>query len=128
VRGDRVDYGEVMFFFQFSPSNDNRAFALVSLYNEPDGELLRQSFGTLWVAKYLGKGGLGIVAVETLQSVVAMVPFMLSDTELANAEMSAKFSSAYFVSEKPFLEFLGTGDIASEEDINQEGGGEDEGY
>jgi len=125
VRGDDVDYAEVLFFFQFSPSNDNRAFALVSLYSKPDGELLRQSFGTLWVAKYLGKGALGIVAVESVHSVVAMVPFMLSECEIGNPETRDKFATSYFVSEKPFLEFLGTGDIASEEDGGEEDGNED---
>jgi hypothetical protein len=68
---------------------------------------------------------LAIVIAESIQLVVGMIPFMLSDAENADDQIVAKFASTYFVSEKPFLEFLGAGDLASEEDIGEEGGGED---
>lgn len=116
VSGDNIDYAEVLYFFQFAASNDNRAFALVSLYTKPDEELLRESFGTLWVARYLGRQALGIVRAETIHSVVGMVPFILSDAETANAQIRAKFESTFFVSEKPFLDCLGAGDVAEEQD------------
>jgi hypothetical protein len=86
---------------------------------------LKETFGTLWVAQYQGKQALAIIAAESIHSVVGMIPFMLSDTENADKEMSTRFSSTYFVSEKPFLEFLGTVDIASEEEGAEEGGSED---
>jgi hypothetical protein len=47
MNGGTIDYAEVQFFFQFASSNDNSAFALVSLYAQPDSELLRHSYGTL---------------------------------------------------------------------------------
>ena len=43
-----------------------------------------------------------------------MVPFMLSESKNANAEIRAKYAATYFVSEKPFLEYLGTGDVAED--------------
>ncbi|KIL60398.1 hypothetical protein M378DRAFT_83751 [Amanita muscaria Koide BX008] len=119
VDGTNVFYGEVQFFLQFAPK-DPRAFALVSLYSEPDSELLRQSLGTLWVSRYLAKQTLCIVTAESIQSVVGMVPFMLSDAENANAEIRAKFTNTYFVSEKPFLEYMGTGDTAEENDTEED--------
>jgi hypothetical protein len=92
---------------------------LVSLYAQPDSELLRHSYGTLWVAQYLGKRALGIVTIKSIHSVVGMIPFILSDTENANAEIHAKFATCYFVSEKPFLDFLGTGDVSEEPDHDE---------
>lgn len=76
---------------------------------------MRDSFGTLWAVQYLGKQALEIVAAESIHSVVGMIPFILSDTEKASAEICTKFSMTYFVSEKPFLDFLGTGDTIDEE-------------
>lgn len=61
----------------------------------------------LWVARYRGKRALHIIEVTSIQSVVAMIPIPLSKEENTNMETWAKFTGAFYVAEKPFLEFLG---------------------
>jgi hypothetical protein len=98
----------------------DKTLALVSLYSEPDSDLSQQSFGMLWVARYRGKRALHIVEVTSIQSVVAMIPFPLTKEDNANMETQAKFTGAFYVAEKPFLEFLGiTGTVETDSDANE---------
>lgn len=98
----------------------SHTFALVSLYSEPDSDLRQQSFGTLWVARYRGKRALHVVEVTSIRSVVAMIPFPLSKEENANMETRATFTGAFYVAEKPFLEFLGiTGMVETDADADE---------
>ena len=94
-------YGEVQYFFRIRRD----AFALVSCYDEPDKTLLEESCQTLYVARYLGKQALKIINVRSIQSVIGMVPFMLSEPEEQNEEICAKYSQCYFVAENPAKHF-----------------------
>ena len=51
--------------------------AVISVYSEPDPELLIASHGTLISCNYLGDSSLQVIDVSCIQSVVAMVPHKL---------------------------------------------------
>jgi hypothetical protein len=55
--------------------DETRAFALVSPYSPPNGHLLQVSYGALVVCRYRGDEVLQVIDVESILSVVAMVPF-----------------------------------------------------
>jgi hypothetical protein len=61
----------VQFFFY----HQTRAFAVVSTFSDPDNELLQNSYQTLYVCKYQGDQVLQVIEVDSICSVVAMVPF-----------------------------------------------------
>ncbi len=94
-------YGEVQYFFRIR----REAFAVVSRYEKPDKTLLEESCQTLYVSHYLGKEALEIVNVQSIQSVVGMIPFMLSELEEQDEEICAKYNQCYFVAENPAKHF-----------------------
>jgi hypothetical protein len=62
-------YGEVQFYL-LQP----RPCALISLYSEPEGDLLAESYGVLWACRYHGNESLKVVDVTSITSVVSMQP------------------------------------------------------
>jgi hypothetical protein len=88
-------------------------YALVSMWSKPEQQLLGQLHGTLYVCSYMGTGGLHVIDIESIVSVVALTPIKLSDED----------KSAWFlVVEKPGLDALiiGEGDDADTEVCGQE--------
>jgi hypothetical protein len=83
------------------------------MWSEPEQQLLGQSHGTLYVCAYMGAGGLCVIDIESIMSVVALIPMKPSD-----GDKSARF----FVVEKPGLDALiiGEGDDADTEVSGQE--------
>jgi len=61
----------VQFFFH----HQGKAFAVISTFSNPDDELLQSSHQTVYVCRYQGDQGLEVIEVNTICSVVAMVPF-----------------------------------------------------
>jgi hypothetical protein len=57
---------------QFYCLFDSRAFALVSVYSEPDSQILKDSSGALYVCRYMGEAALRLVRVEEIQALVSM--------------------------------------------------------
>ncbi|KAF8344790.1 hypothetical protein F5887DRAFT_842424, partial [Amanita rubescens] len=97
VNNNLLCYGEVQYFFRIRRD----AFAVVSCYDEPDKKFLEESCQTLYVSRYLGKQALEIINVQSIRSVVGMVPFVLSEPEEQDEEICAKYSDCYFVAENP---------------------------
>ncbi|OBZ75162.1 hypothetical protein A0H81_04485 [Grifola frondosa] len=85
--------------------------ALVSLFDDPDPELLRLSYGTLWACKrqHHYPGVLRVVHAKSIQSVVVMVPLPMTICEVAEENLTEKYKECYFMMKKMGLEvaFLG---------------------
>ncbi|KAF8871855.1 hypothetical protein BD779DRAFT_1613874 [Infundibulicybe gibba] len=69
-----LQYGEVQYFFRAFIRGFQKPLALVSLYSPPDMELLHQSHDTVWACRYQGMGSLHIIDVQSILSVVGMIP------------------------------------------------------
>ena len=76
---------------------------MVSFYSEPDAEIRSMSQDTLWVCQRARAQDYQLINVKNIQSVVAMVPFPLSDAESSTPAIKAKYGDSFYVAEKPFL-------------------------
>ncbi|KAI0315341.1 hypothetical protein OF83DRAFT_1164840 [Amylostereum chailletii] len=77
--------------------NITQSLALVSVFGEPDQEMLRSSSNTVWVASYKAETNLAVVDVKDIQSVVAMIPWQHENP--VNVTL-------YFLDEKPGLDMM----------------------
>ncbi|KAJ7272744.1 hypothetical protein B0H12DRAFT_1007857 [Mycena haematopus] len=69
-------YGEVQYFFQTDVDEETVTLALVQRYSGPDEGLLEMSSKVLWVCDALHENAaMEVIEVESLSSVVGMVPF-----------------------------------------------------
>lgn len=48
--------------------------ALVSVYADPDRELLRLSSDTLWLCRYSGPAGFAVIPIQSISTTVAIPP------------------------------------------------------
>jgi hypothetical protein len=94
--------GEVQFYFQ---SNEECAHALVSVWSDPDADMLRRSSNTVYSCVYRGQTDLRVIDAKTIMSVVAMVPMTPRDGDR---------SSRFFLLEKPGLEITALGDVSTD--------------
>ena len=91
--------------------------ALVSMWSAPNSVLLEQSHGTLYVTQYQDSSSLSVIEVNTIVSVVAMVP-MPPDEEEADSESEHTETNHFFLVERPGLEayeLAGIGEDESDE-------------
>jgi hypothetical protein len=90
---------EVQFFavIRHSENDVGVPAALVSLFSEPDPDLLRLSVNTLWLCKYQGDLALQFVDIKCIQAVVAIVPH-------APAINGQQAQERFFLVEKPGLD------------------------
>ena len=88
-------------------------YALVSMWSEPEQQLLGQSYSTLYICMYMGMGGLHVINIKSIMSVVVLIPMKPSDGDK---------SAWFFVVEKPGLDALiiGERDDADTEVSGQE--------
>ncbi|KAJ7263366.1 hypothetical protein C8J57DRAFT_1070616 [Mycena rebaudengoi] len=91
----------VQFFFQ-ATINDTRelSVALVSVYSDPDPDLLLASFQTVLLCEYLGEDALQVIDIKSIKASVGMIPYPDED-------------GLYFVAEKMGLD---VGDMGGEEE------------
>ena len=82
----------MQFFFYHQTS----AFAVVSIYSDPDNELLQSSHQTLHVCRYQGDQVLQIIEAHSICSVIAMIPF---DT-YSGLDTTSHIGHRYFAVEK----------------------------
>lgn len=76
VNGNQTtNFGEVQFFFRATVNNTTKGLALISVYDPPDEDLLRDSSNALWVALYRGEDHLKVIDIKSIATCVAMVPF-----------------------------------------------------
>ncbi|KAJ7626655.1 hypothetical protein DFH06DRAFT_1443729, partial [Mycena polygramma] len=71
-----IRYGEVQFFFQatIEKSREQKTLALVSVYSEPDPDVLRESYEMVALCEYYGDDDLDVIEVDRIQAGVAMIP------------------------------------------------------
>ncbi|KAJ7711774.1 hypothetical protein B0H16DRAFT_1343411 [Mycena metata] len=76
VYDKEVRYGEVQFFFQatINKTGKEHSLASVSVYSDPDAEILEESYGTVIQCDYFGEEALEVIAVGDIQAGVAMIP------------------------------------------------------
>jgi len=91
--------------------------ALVSLFSQPDPELLELSCQTVYSCRYEGDAALSVVDVKSIKSVISMVPYfrITPDGEIEQPE------SEHFLVEKPGLdiaELVGEQDQEDDDDAD----------
>ncbi|KAJ7627006.1 hypothetical protein FB45DRAFT_57243, partial [Roridomyces roridus] len=102
------EIGEVLYYFQYSVGDgEPSTLAMVSVFGIPDREILQESFGTVWIARQ-GEAGIRVIRVQSIQSVVAMIPF--PKTWGAPHEIEQRFAGSHFLYERLGL---GSGDGSS---------------
>lgn len=62
------------FYFQLNLGHGLQTFALVALYTPPNERLSKLSYGTLLSCKFQGTDALRVIPINTIVSVVGMVP------------------------------------------------------
>ena len=67
-------YGEVRYYFRLSFGEECHPLAMLSVYSEPDQELLEKTFETLYVCHYQGDAALKIIHATSIVALVATVP------------------------------------------------------
>ncbi|EAU82543.2 hypothetical protein CC1G_11002 [Coprinopsis cinerea okayama7 len=67
-------FAEVQFYFLADEKNLSTAKAVVSLYSEPNHELLEQSKNTLYACSYHGPHSLRIIPISSIISLISMQP------------------------------------------------------
>ncbi|KAF8350962.1 hypothetical protein F5887DRAFT_189133 [Amanita rubescens] len=110
-------FGEVQYYFMWQIQEEApvHPLAMIYLYSDPIPGLLEDSFETLHVCKYLGSLSIAVVDVRVIQSLVAMIPFPLSEQEAPDARLS----NTFFVGEKLALQENGqptSDDLEDDED------------
>ena len=109
---------EVRFFVLLRGQEDHdreAAFALVSLFSNPDPSLLHLSINTLWSCEYRGDSALRFIEVQSIQAVVAMVPH-------APVIEGQETREQFFLVEKPGLDvtvMTGVGDDDESMDVGE---------
>ena len=81
---------------QFFFHHQERAFAVVSTFSDPDHELLQSSHQSLYVCNYQGDQALEVIEVNSIHSVIAMVPF----DQLLETTTVFQIGHRYFMVEK----------------------------
>ena len=81
----------------------SQAFAMVTIYSNPDPQLLSHSHNMLWVSRRLNTCGLRIIDAKSIASVVAMVPFVLREDEISSPYLFHRYNGCVCMVEKPFL-------------------------
>ena len=101
--GGQRQFAEVHYYFQMHVQNQTKTLALVTKYSDPDAEIVRESFGTLWVFKKQRRGEETLMVIEAkkIVAVVAIVPLPGSD-------------NLWFLAEKPGLNVSEIGGRAEE--------------
>ncbi|KAK0430284.1 hypothetical protein EV421DRAFT_1744226 [Armillaria borealis] len=80
-------------------SHTARPVTMVSLFDDPDPDLLASLYKTYWTAKKLGDTGLHVVNVKCIHSVVMLAP---------NEHYEGGVEAGYwYLMEKPGLKLLG---------------------
>ncbi|KAI0258143.1 hypothetical protein BC834DRAFT_836356, partial [Gloeopeniophorella convolvens] len=79
---------EVQFFFRSDCTGPQLAYALVSVWSNPDANLLAKSFGVVHSCTYEGLQNLQVIPAKCILSVVAMMPM-----EPSKGDDSARSSS-----------------------------------
>lgn len=89
-------FAEIQYFFLVEIGSCKQAVALVSVFSEPDKDLLQKSSGALTVCRYEGSRSLKIIDAKCIKSVVAMVPFWHTTSDKSRYFLIEKFGLEIF--------------------------------
>ncbi|PCH42719.1 hypothetical protein WOLCODRAFT_86186 [Wolfiporia cocos MD-104 SS10] len=101
IDGDKIEIGEVQYFFTLKLNTTLTALAIISLYSEPDKDLLEYSYNTLYSCECLETPRLVVVKVTSIMSVVGMLPH-----PERNGPHGRDLEGRFFLVEKLGLEIL----------------------
>ena len=98
---DKIRIAEVLYYALLRAPNCETVHpvAIVSLYGEPDMDLLKSSCHTYWTAQHLRDTGIHVLDIKNIISVVMMAP----DTQYINKHPGASAHDRWFLMEKPGL-------------------------
>lgn len=68
-------YTEILYFFIVYKGDLQFTLAVVQIFGLSDSHLLKESYGTLHVCKFLGEEGVIVIDAKSITDVVEMVPF-----------------------------------------------------
>jgi hypothetical protein len=104
-------FAEVQYYFRLQlEDNAEVTLAMVSCFSSPDKTLLDVSHNTLRSCTFLDQGGLAVIDVKYINSVIAMVPHQPFDGDSVQR---------YFVVEKPGLEIACLGGVEEQVPENE---------
>ncbi|KAI0347539.1 hypothetical protein BDW22DRAFT_1322409 [Trametopsis cervina] len=119
IHKQRKEYAEVHYYFQVLMCNGSlQAFAMISIFEPPNIDLLNKSASTFWSCRHPGNVGLTIIPIQSIQSVVAVIPHpTICFTNPTDVDY---FQDRYYVVEKLGLDVdsLGGSNEEDEEDEN----------
>jgi hypothetical protein len=90
-----------LYYFCCKRQDTVLSLAVLSVYSEPDPELLAASHGTLIYCDYLGDTLLQVIDVNHIQSVVSMIPYRLEEHRVNG--------NYHFLVERPGLDVVRLG-------------------
>ncbi|KAL0565973.1 hypothetical protein V5O48_016040 [Marasmius crinis-equi] len=109
-----TQYGEVQYFFALRFGDECYPLAMVSIFSNPDQDLLEKSYGTVHMCYYQGQDALQVIGVKKIKALVAMVP----DFQISGDKVIAE-DNKFFLVKKPSLqgqEFFGLDDLGEQDD------------
>ncbi|ETW76703.1 hypothetical protein HETIRDRAFT_52803, partial [Heterobasidion irregulare TC 32-1] len=71
---NKIEFGEVLYYFQLEVNNETKSVAMASIYSAPDHFLREASYNTILSCTYLGNTSLRIVDIKSIESVIAIIP------------------------------------------------------
>ena len=94
-------FGEVLYYFRCKRQDTVLNLTVLSVYSDPDPELLTASHGTLISCNHLGDSSLQVIDVYCIQSIVSMVPHKLERHRVED--------NYHFLVERPGLDVVRLG-------------------
>jgi len=99
-------FAEVLYFFLVTKNDSQYTLAAVNMFAEADPHVLKESYGTLHLCRYLGANGIRIIDAKWITDVVGMVPFKYTKQETNYSD-----GKQYFAVEKLSTGSIQKGDI-----------------
>lgn len=97
----------MQFYFRSKHTGAECAYALISVWSEPDPQLLRESSQAVYACAYHGQDNLRVIEAKSITAVVAMVPMRPADGDR---------SDLFFLIDKPGLGTMASTDVGIEVD------------
>ena len=74
---------------------------MVSLYSDPNANLLKESSHTLCIVHYQSSEALHVINTKSIVSVIAAMPFVLSSLEKNNLNICMQYLQCFFIGKNP---------------------------
>ena len=114
---------EVRYFFRLQFGPTIYSLAILSMFSNPDPELLEKSYNTVYSSHYRGEDALVVVNVIKITSLVAMVPYYRVQEDGTILDPG----NEYFLVEKPYIDItFYRGEVEADEETEERSDDEDE--